>query len=741
MILIENEDIAAYVRISVDLELGEENTSIENQKRIIESYVQQHFPGRKVDFYEDRDRSGYSFDEREGYQRMRKKLMNREYGILIIKDLSRFSRRNSKGLAELEDLRDVGIRIIAIDDAVDFSLANGMDGWLNIQLRFLVNELPVTDASKKVKSVVRNRQERGEWICALPYGFRFINTKKMIFEAVPEEIMVIQEIYRLYLDEEWGYKKIAIYLTEKNYPTPRMNEKKRREEIGEDYKAKSTGKWSAVTISTILKNDFYIGTLRQRKYERVKINGDDRKTDKSRELVIENHHPAIIDLARFQAAQDAHSRRTTSHYRGKKKNQNVYSGFLICGECGAHLSSLSRGDGDKEAYHCATYSKLGKNHCTNHYVKAVQLDMFVRAYLTMLRDTSQDMIQRLQASIQDEPRRTKAQEDTLERLEKQLEEAERLLDALLLKQTRVEIQHGENSPMAKSIGRQIEAANNEIVGIQNEIVLANERRNGIIRINRIAKVAIDIMEEMLRKERFDRTDLEFLFERIVVHQDEETEDGKTCNYKHFEIVLKPDIDCILRSGTLPHTMEEAANFNCGIVDSLKIRIVQKIPKHLDEVYDVNVVREGDPLEIYTEKDGGVIFRKYSPMGDLQEFARQMCDAIGTNTGRIAAVSDRDSIIALAGAPRRDLMDKPNSQELERMMEQRRNYRYTTGDPLVRATEESDKYHLGVAAPILSQGDLMGCVMLLMGEDRTPMAEADQRLAQTVAGFLGMQMEN
>ena len=741
MILIENEDIAAYVRISVDLELGEENTSIENQKRIIESYVQQHFPGRKVDFYEDRDRSGYSFDERDGYQRMRKKLMNRDYGILIIKDLSRFSRRNSKGLAELEDLRDVGIRIIAIDDAVDFSLANGMDGWLNIQLRFLVNELPVTDASKKVKSVVRNRQERGEWICALPYGFRFINTKKMIFEAVPEEIMVIQEIYRLYLDEEWGYKKIAIYLTEKNYPTPRMNEKKRREEIGEDYKAKSTGKWSAVTISTILKNDFYIGTLRQRKYERVKINGDDRKTDKSRELVIENHHPAIIDLARFQAAQDAHSRRTTSHYRGKKKNQNVYSGFLICGECGAHLSSLSRGDGDKEAYHCATYSKLGKNHCTNHYVKAVQLDMFVRAYLTMLRDTSQDMIQRLQASIQDEPRRTKAQEDTLERLEKQLEEAERLLDALLLKQTRVEIQHGENSPMAKSIGRQIEAANNEIVGIQNEIVLANERRNGIIRINRIAKVAIDIMEEMLRKERFDRTDLEFLFERIVVHQDEETEDGKTCNYKHFEIVLKPDIDCILRSGTLPHTMEEAANFNCGIVDSLKIRIVQKIPKHLDEVYDVNVVREGDPLEIYTEKDGGVIFRKYSPMGDLLEFAEGMCQAIGAASGHMTAVTDRDSIIALHGVPKRDLLDKPNSRALEKLMEQRSNYLYKPGDTLLPPSEGVEKYHLGAAAPILCQGDLMGSVLILLGEHDPPLEEADQTLTKTAAGFLGIQLES
>jgi AbrB family transcriptional regulator (stage V sporulation protein T) len=153
------------------------------------------------------------------------------------------------------------------------------------------------------------------------------------------------------------------------------------------------------------------------------------------------------------------------------------------------------------------------------------------------------------------------------------------------------------------------------------------------------------------------------------------------------------------------------------------------------------IREGDPLEIYTEKDGGVIFRKYSPMGDLQDFAAQICESIGSNTGKIAAVADRDSIIALSGAPKRDLMDKPNSPELDRLMEQRRNYRYTPGDPLLKASDESEKYHLGVAAPILSQGDLMGCVMLLMGEDRTPMQEADQKLAQTVAGFLGKQMES
>ncbi len=153
------------------------------------------------------------------------------------------------------------------------------------------------------------------------------------------------------------------------------------------------------------------------------------------------------------------------------------------------------------------------------------------------------------------------------------------------------------------------------------------------------------------------------------------------------------------------------------------------------------IREGDPLEIYTEKDGGVIFRKYSPMGDLQEFAAQMCDSIGSATGHIAAVADRDSIIALHGAPKRELVDRPNSQELDRLMEQRKNYLFQPGDAPIPAAAGMDKYHLGAAAPILSQGDLMGSVLILLGENDAPLQESDQGLVRTVAGFLGKQMES
>ena len=155
------------------------------------------------------------------------------------------------------------------------------------------------------------------------------------------------------------------------------------------------------------------------------------------------------------------------------------------------------------------------------------------------------------------------------------------------------------------------------------------------------------------------------------------------------------------------------------------------------------IREGDPLEIYTEKDGEVIFKKYSPMGDLGEFAGQICEAIGKNTGYIAAVCDRDAIIAVHGVQKRELLDKRCSQELEQLMELRRSYRYQDGDLPVRPTDASDRYRVGAAAPIVTEGDLMGCVLLLSEDGAPALGEAEQRadrrgLSRTADGELNKQ---
>ena len=201
--MIEHFDIAGYARISVDDELDRDNVSIENQKAIIADFVKQKFPDSTLTFYEDRDRSGYTFEQREGYQDMRRGLMRHQYDILIVKDFSRFSRRNSRGLVELEDLRDAGVRIISIGDGIDFP---NDDDWLKIQFQFLINEMPVTDTSKKVKNVIKRRQAAGKWICAAPSAVSI--NKKQEFEVVPTEADIVRQVFDLYNNKGWATRRL-----------------------------------------------------------------------------------------------------------------------------------------------------------------------------------------------------------------------------------------------------------------------------------------------------------------------------------------------------------------------------------------------------------------------------------------------------------------------------------------------------------------------------------------------------
>ena len=714
-------DIAGYCRISVDDELDRDNTSIENQKSIIADYVAKHFPGSNLTFYEDRDRSGYTFEQREGYQKMRPQLMGGHYKILVVKDFSRFSRRNSRGLVELEDLRDAGVRIISIGDSIDYPT---YDDWTAIQFRFLVNEMPVTDASKKVKGVISRRQEEGRWICAVPYGYVITNTKTMAFEVEPAEAQVVRMIFDLY-NEGWGYKKISNYLTEQKIPTPRMSERERKLAAGEEYKRDVKEEWSLVTVQGILENDFYIGTLRQGKYTRKKINGDDLRTDASDHIVFENHHEAIVDFRVFSIAQDNRKKRTKSNYRGQKKYDNFYSGFLVCGDCGSPMFSMSRAD-LKSAYTCGTYHRRGLAGCTSHHIRTDVLDELLKQYVRKVKENSAGMLDHLNEQLRAESVEVRNNEETAAILEQQLDDAYQELKATKRQRIRDIMRHPEKEDILEQTYDEMEAElEAKISGLQRQIEINTNKRSAIIQITRIAKTALDVFDGILQKDKLDKADIGFILDKILVFED------------HIDIQLKADIDALLKCGLEGLA---AANFNSGIGDISLTRIVQKAVHQKDKVFDVNVISEGDPLEIYTEKDGGVIFRKYSPMGDLQEFASQMCESIGSATGHIAAVSDRDSIIALHGVPKRDLMDKPNSPELERLMEQRRNYLYKSGDTPIFAADGADKYQLGAAAPILSQGDLMGCVMLLLGENDTPLQESDQGLAKLAAGFLGKQME-
>lgn len=703
--------IAGYCRISVDDELDRDNVSIENQKAIIRDFVGHKFPGAELVFFEDRDRSGYTFEQREGYQAMRRELMAHRLDILVIKDFSRFSRRNSRGLVELEDLRDAGARIISIGDTIDFP---NDDDWLKIQFQFLINEMPVTDTSKKVKSVIRRRQEDGKWICAAPYGY--IVNKKQQFEVVPVEAEIVRRIYRLYIDG-WGYKKIANTLTDEGIPTPRMAERERKIAEGEEYRRSVKSAWSIATVQGILDNDFYIGTLRQGKYTRAKINGRDILRDEVEQIVIENHHQPIIDYRTFATVRTLREKRAKYNYRGVKINENVYSGFLECGDCGAPMFALSRRD-LKPAYTCGTYHRRGTAGCTTHHIRVDKLDELVKLYVRKVRDNSAEMLEKLNAELAREPEDVAETERSAANLEDVLLDAQEELKATKRQRVRDIMRHPENEAVLEATYDELEAdLLRKIEGLQSQIEHVTDRRNTIIRTNRAAKTAMEVFDDIIGKEKLEKQDLELIIERIKVYED------------HVEIQLKADIDTLLRRGELPEP------------DTEPVMVVQASTHHADRTISANVVNEGDPLEIFTDKDGEVIFKKYSPIGELSDFAAQICDSLHKSTDCIAAVCDRDAVIAVAGGGRRELFEKRVSPELEQIMESRRVYRHESGGATVPVTDSESGFCVSVAAPVISEGDLMGCVIFASPKNAPPSGDVEFKLAQTVAAFLGKQMES
>jgi len=158
------------------------------------------------------------------------------------------------------------------------------------------------------------------------------------------------------------------------------------------------------------------------------------------------------------------------------------------------------------------------------------------------------------------------------------------------------------------------------------------------------------------------------------------------------------------------------------------------------------IREGDPLEIFVDREGEVILKKYSPIGELGDFAKEYADSLYEALGHIACIADRDTIVAVSGAPKKEFINKPIGPAIEKVMEERKAVVINNPgeDPsckdcmLIEAGE--CKYSSEVIAPIIAEGDPIGAVILASRESDTKMGEMELKLAETAAGFLAKQME-
>ena len=155
------------------------------------------------------------------------------------------------------------------------------------------------------------------------------------------------------------------------------------------------------------------------------------------------------------------------------------------------------------------------------------------------------------------------------------------------------------------------------------------------------------------------------------------------------------------------------------------------------------LREGTPLEIFTDREGEIIFKKYSPMAELGTFAAQYADALAAGSGHMVYITDRDQVLAVSGGMKKEVRQKGISEDLSRLLSRRETLTASRGDarfiPIL--AEENPEYLSETIVPILCEGDVIGSVILAGREEKSRMGETEKKLAATASGFLGKQMEN
>ncbi len=156
------------------------------------------------------------------------------------------------------------------------------------------------------------------------------------------------------------------------------------------------------------------------------------------------------------------------------------------------------------------------------------------------------------------------------------------------------------------------------------------------------------------------------------------------------------------------------------------------------------IKEGAPLEIFTDKEGQIILKKYSPIGELSEFATEYAETLAKTTGHIACITDKDTVIAVSGGSKKEFLEQNISEELEKVIDDKEVYNSKENNnisiPVTRTDNRERKYNSQVVYPIISDGDVIGTVILLSKDSNTKMTEVEQKVVQSAANFLGSQME-
>ena len=357
-------NVGIYCRLSKDDVGGGDSSSIISQRSLLENYVRDNGWG-VAGCYADDGYSGTNFN-RPGFKRMIDDIEDGKINMVVCKDLSRLG-RNYILTGQYTDIYfpDRGVRFVAINDGID---SKNTDNDI-APFRNILNELYSKDISKKIRSVVRVKKQKGEFLSNYaPYGYRKdpANRNKLIIDEQPAS--VVRRIFTV-CAEGHGCKYIANQLNQEGILSP-LNQRKRMLNRDVDY---TNNRWNAETIITILRNRIYTGDMVQGIYECAQFKRTPSKRKPKEEWIITpNTHEAIVDDALWEQAQASISSRRRVTRTGELQ---LFAGFVKCQDCG-HALSYAFCQGIPQ-YTCGYYRRFGREACSCHYIRKDTLTQVV----------------------------------------------------------------------------------------------------------------------------------------------------------------------------------------------------------------------------------------------------------------------------------------------------------------------------------------------------------------------------
>lgn len=508
---------AGYVRLSKDDD-RQNYVSIENQMLIIRQYAAEQ--NTAIDrWYEDDGVSGYIFD-RPGINQLMKDL-DKDIDVVFVKDFSRLGRHNAKVLLLLDEFQERGKQLIVIDDGYD-SFHSDDD---TIGIKTWYNERYVKDTSKKIKRALNARQKEGTLMTQPPFGYKRNEKDRSIIEIVPQEAEYIKMVFDLYLKGS-GYRKIATYLTENHVPTPSMVRHNQELEEGRHTKRHIVSEWSDGMVKDLLDNDFYIGTFRLHKRERVTIHGKDKRVPKEKQNTFENHHPPVIDKMTFDLVQEVKAKRVKYHYRGNRGQwavsdiPNPFGSCLFCKNCGSRLTPIVRQTSRRKRkyYICSTYNTKGSRYCSKaHLIEEQDLMEDVVNYVRLCRDSLNEMIAAY--DMNDFEPEEKTADEKRKDIEQMISEQKKNLKTLFSQKVKDLAVSPDNENIINetyiSLQQDILA---DIHSLELKLEELNHTGQETVNIKNKHKTALETIDDIIQKGTLDRKDIEILVERITADE-------------------------------------------------------------------------------------------------------------------------------------------------------------------------------------------------------------------------------